>query len=190
MKNVFTAVLAGVVLLLGVAVFGVATRPVHVTVDVQGGQPAGNAGPDTASPQVCQNGKCNWVQPITCNAASSTLFSYLNPFSSTSTARVTLFQGTGNASSSVLTIGTSTARTGLSAVGSASLVPSVTVATATTFALSSGVTQGGAGWLSTTGAFEVGVGPSQFVSGYATGSFAVPYTPGFTSCTGFVEFTK
>lgn len=124
----------------------------------------------------------------TCNsgiyAASSTLFSVQNPFNATSTVTVQVVSGMGQATSSSLQVGTSTASVGLTSGVTAFI--NATVATSAPFWISGGVQVGSAGY-NTAGANTfrtIVIGPNEFVDGYststATGGGANSYVPGLT----------
>ena len=141
----------------------------------------GGATVTTGIDQVASIGSCTGV------TATSTLFSITNPFAATSTVTfVSLYIG-GNATTSTLTMGTSTAST----LGSpsASLIGGVTLATSTTYYISGGVTVVSSPSQLSPGASAVRtmvVGPSQTISAVATstatGAGAAQYSPNFTTC--------
>lgn len=142
------------------------------------------------------------VTTVNCSAgiyaASSTLAATLNPFNATSTASITRFFGTGQATTSNLLIGTSTAATGLISTSvSPSLVNSTNGLATTTsvFIMSGGTSAIGTGQV-TSGTGTVGkivVGPSEYVSAFSTSTAstvgAANYVPG-QSCYYTIEWLR
>lgn len=126
----------------------------------------------------------------TCNAGiyagSSTLFAVANPFNATSTVTVQVVSGMGQATSSSLLVGTSTASTGYSTANLTNVFINATVATNTPFWISGGIQLGSAGY-NTAGSGTtrtIVIGPNEFVGAFststATGGGAVAYVPGLT----------
>lgn len=128
----------------------------------------------------------------TCNtgayAASSTQFAVQNPFNATSTVAVETLYGTGQATTTSFSIGTSTRATGIASTIGKTLASAAKVATSTQFYLISGqTTLLGSGQISSgTTVSKIVVGPTQYVAMYATstatGAGSKRYTAGLT-CT-------
>ncbi len=122
---------------------------------------------------------------------TSTLFSVANPFSATSTATIVYLDVVGQATSTAVYVGTSTASSGLVAADvSASLINAGVIATGTEATFISGMTTGlGTGQASSGSGsqFTIIVGPSERVSGFATSTYggvgALNYSPAATSGT-------
>lgn len=123
--------------------------------------------------------------------ASSTLFDVANPLAATSTAEVFIPNGKGQATTTLLSIGTTTQASGLALSNvSASLASSVSAATTTQFSLLSGVTSPlGTGQVSAGSGtiLRVMVGPSERIGAFgtstATGAGAANYSPGLAGGT-------
>ncbi len=127
-------------------------------------------------------------------AASSTVFAVANPFAATSTAEIEIKSGTGQATSTTLSVATSSpamlaaglARTGANSLGPTSLINSATIATSSAFDLFSGISTGSVSAISpgSGSVAKVIVGPNDSIAGFATstavGSAAANYTPGIT----------
>jgi hypothetical protein len=126
----------------------------------------------------------------TCNTASSTLFAVRAPSGATSTVDVEIFTVGGNATTSTLTVGTSTlpAVTAASSI-SATLINGAVIATNTVPTLSGGVTVGPANSFVSAGSgtfTSIEVAPTDYIIGFATstatGAGANSYAPGFSTC--------
>lgn len=129
------------------------------------------------------------VSTGSCASATTTIFAVANPFSATSTVRLQSFKGIGNATTTLLYVGTSTASTGLALTNvSPTLVNAASVATSTQFITSSGITVGSLGYLSSgSGTFPtISVGPSDYIVAFATttatGAGAANYSGTYSSC--------
>lgn len=140
------------------------------------------------------------VTPISCNLASSTVFSLVDPFTGNATATVQIisFNGVGNATTTLLTAGTSTSPSS-SAAPAPSLFNAVSIATTTPFTISSGITTFamGNGILSSGAStvYDTIVTPAApYVNGYATttatGAGANSYVGGYTGCSGYADWWK
>lgn len=130
------------------------------------------------------------VSTGSCTAATSTPFAVANPFTATSTATLQSFQGVGNATTTLLYVGTTTQASGLALANlSPTLVNAASVATTSQFFTSSGITVGpGTGYLSSgSNTFRtIVVGPSEYVSAFATtttSGMGTNYVGNYTSCT-------
>lgn len=155
--------------------------------------PAGAvAGPILPGEYSCLNGICTWNKYGTCNSASSTLASVLNPFGASSTATI-FMKGTGSATSSVLLAGTTTKATGLASTDVSLTLLNTVISTTSKFFLRSGLslldspnaTGSGVGT-----ALMVGVGPTQRIGIFSTSTTAGMGTNYITgpSCTYDIEF--
>lgn len=118
-------------------------------------------------------------------SASSTLFSAVNPYSATSTASITLYDVVGQATTSSLQVGTSTALQGLSSTSvSKSLVNAITIATTTHYDIVSGLTTNADASAGSNSTFRIVVAPNVAVSAFATttagGNQAANYIPGLS----------
>lgn len=130
------------------------------------------------------------VSSGSCASATTTLFSVANPMTSqsTSTAMV-IIRGIGQATSTALTVGTTTSAVGLtSSTVSSTLVNAATIATTTPFYIESGLTGSSTPTPAGSGTTrEVVVGPSERIGAFATssasGAGAAGYVGGLTSCT-------
>ena len=163
-------------------------------VGTQVSKPAGAiAGPESTNDYQCYNGVCTYYRSGSFVSASSTVFSVKNPLAATTTARIVLVVGTGNATSTNLLMGTSTAATGLSASSVSPTFANVTIGTSSPkFSIASGVTTG----LLSTGVTTAGriiVAPGEYVSAEATSTYgnagALNYVPGLTG-TYRIEFER
>lgn len=123
-----------------------------------------------------------------CASATSTLAVIANPFAATSTAQVVMLVGTGQATTTTFSVGTTTKSSGLALADiSPSLVNGAVAATTTQFVLySGGVSDLGSGQI-TSGSNTIGrvlVGPNEnvaiFGTSTATGAGAANYTSGFS----------
>jgi len=125
-------------------------------------------------------------------AASSTLFAVANPFNATSTVTLQVISGTGQATTSSMLVGTSTASTGIATTLGGTLA-NFSAATTSPFWVSGGVTVGSAGYTSAgANTFRtIVVSPSEFVvaeaTSTATAGGAAAYTPG-VACTYKLEW--
>jgi hypothetical protein len=140
----------------------------------------------TAKEQIVSTGTCN----AGAFAASSTLFSVANPFSAvgTSTAEIQINNVVGQATSTTLSVSTTTSTATLAAHTSLGLINSGLVATTSLATFSSGVTAGSIGMTSAgTGTQgKLSVAPTDSIAAYATSTYtnagALNYTPGL-ACT-------
>lgn len=133
-----------------------------------------------------------------CASGTSTLFAIANPFTSgTSTASIEMLTGTGQATSTTFSVGTTTKSTGLALTDiSPTLVNGGVAATTTNFSMLSGQsTNLGTGQVSSGSntLSKIVVGPSELIGAFgtstATGAGAANYTPGIT-CTYKVKWTN
>jgi hypothetical protein len=145
-----------------------------------------------------ENGYCEYLKVGTCNAATSSPIAVRNPFNATSTATLISLELTGQATTTSLSVGTSTKSSGyaLSDISPA-FVNAVTVATTTGYITASGVTNGpNASFLSPgSGSQEtIILGAGQYIGAHATttatGAGANSYTPGYTNCTYKILFRR
>lgn len=189
-------ILGGVVLLIVGVVAGLALRssePVTKAIDTGTGTPtefdgiAINGGirvgvPSSEYPMapaaqtVVGNGLATLPTSGSFADATTTIFAVANPFLATSTASCPILQGQNGTTTIDILVGTSTKQylTKNSDV-SATLINSTLIATSTKIFLSSGITVGpGTGFNSSgTGTFpKIVVGPSEFLVGLATSSYA------------------
>ena len=126
------------------------------------------------------------VSTGSCVTGTSTVFAVANPFAATSTVELISLTVTGQATTSTLLVGTSTASTGLSSTSVSPTLANMTISTTTPNFTAGGNLVGSAGYVSPgANTFRaIVVGPSDFVAGQATstatGSGAAGYTPGLT----------
>lgn len=136
------------------------------------------------------------VSTGSCNSATSTVFAVANPYSATSTAELIMLSGIGNATTSSLTVGTSTRTTGLTSA-LYGILANVSISTSSSFAISGGVRNGPIGNIVDAGSASVMriiVGPNETVGAYstttATGAGAAGFVNTFGSCTYKVRWTN
>lgn len=127
----------------------------------------------------------------TCATGTSTPFDLANPFSATSTVTIESLDVVGQATTTSLSIGTTTKSSGLASTDlSPTLANAASIATGTEAFIISGVTAGlGSGQVSSgTGSqAKIVLGPNErigaFATSTATGAGAANYSPALTSCT-------
>lgn len=132
----------------------------------------------------------------TCATGTSTPFDIANPFTSTSTATIENLDVVGQATSTDISIGTTTKSSGLAVTDvSPNLVRAATIATGTEATIISGLTTGlGSGQVSagTGSQTRIVVGPTERIGAFATSTFgttgAINYSPAITSCTYKIRF--
>lgn len=200
-RNIFVSTVLAATLSVGAILLARPQAPVvHVDIPDQAVSVtpsyAGFSGPDISSPYFSVGGQATYYTPISCNTSTSTAFGVANPWSATSTAKLVRFSGVGNATTTTLKIGTSTA-----AVGAASTVYGImanaTIATSTPFFVASGIRNGPNNSFTDSGANtvqEIVVSPSQSIVGYASttalGAGAAGFSGGFSSCSGMIRWER
>lgn len=163
-----------------------------------GPKPGAVAGPESTNDYFCNAGVCTWYRTVACNTATSTIFVIPNPANATTTASIQIFTGTGNATSTTFSVGTTTKSSGLALSDiSGSLINAGLVATSTRFTFVSGITTPLGSGQSTSGSgtiTKVVVGPSEKIGAFGTSTYtgveATNYTPSFTSCRAVVRFER
>lgn len=158
-----------------------------------------NAGVVTYSTST-QNGLKTVITAVSCvanSAATSTQFAQANPFAATSTATFKYLNAVGQATTTTLLVGTSTATTGRTSSNVSATFINLSIATSSVVFTAPGVNVGpGTGYTTSgTGTFRtVVVGPTEAVVATATstagGAGAAGYTPGLTSCSGYIEWQR
>jgi hypothetical protein len=156
----------------------------------------GAIGTNSSITKAVSTGACNGTFGGTSFAASSTLAVIKNPLTATSSVSIKVF-GIGQATTSSLQVGTTTAPSGLASTISSNLVNTTNgLATTTQFYIGSGMTAGlGTGQVSA-GSGTIGniiVGPAEsiglFSTSTATGAGAANYIPGQT-CNFKIDWTE
>jgi hypothetical protein len=127
-------------------------------------------------------------------AASSTLFAVANPFTSTSTATMQVISGTGQATTSVMLVGTSTTSTGITSTTVSPSFMNAQVATSAAFVTNPGILSGSLGYLSPGASTirTVSIAPGDFIVGQATSTtsgMGTNYSPGLT-CAYKIRWTN
>jgi len=158
------------------------------------------AGTVSAGVAQCLGGPCNaanYSQEVTlvaCNgtAGTSTLFAYQSPFGATSTAAFESLEGTGNATTTSLIVGTSSQAVGLTSSNVTPIFVNASVSTSSPFYFVPGYL--GIQSSGSATAHVIVVGPNQYVAGEATttavGAGATSFGAPYTGCVGIIRWAR
>jgi len=190
MKQLIAAVAA--VAVLAVAVLGLFfPNKIQTIVGAQ-------AGPELYSPYRCVDSFCEYIVAGSCSAATSTLFSVANPTGATSTVTLLQLNMGGNATSTDVTVGTTTKSVGLALtdINVPYFINDAFIATSTVYRLEGGQVNGPAVSFRSAGSGSIAsavVSPSTRIAAFATSTYDAPtagvgYVGTHSTCNYLLKF--